>query len=406
MGENGKMQLRNTLIVFRKELKDMMRDRRTLVGMFLFPIVMFPLMTTGFNSFERRMRDRVKQERSTVMLLGAENAPALAEKLRASENLEVIPTAAGYAALIGDKKLHAAVEFPAGFEAALQAHATEAPLVKIYHYNTESRSEAAASKIEVLLGEYREGVVTQRLTARGLPEPFVKPLETKEENVAAPEKVSGSRLAIILPYFIIFLCLMGAIHPAMDLTAGEKERGTLETILASGVHRGDIVMGKFLLVLLVSLTTTVVSIASYGVTAAYSSSYMQQMTGGQSFRMSFAAIGAVLLVSLPLAVLFSSGLIAVSLYAKNYKEAQGYVGPAMFLVIVPAMAAMLPGVDLNTTLALIPIANVSLMMKELLTGGMPVGFLLATFASTTLYAGIALHIAYTLFQREDVLFRT
>ena len=400
------MKLRNILIVYRKELKDMMRDRRTIFGMFLFPIVIFPLMTTGFNTFEQRMRKRVEKEKSTVMLLGAEHAPALAGKLTASENLEILPATPSYAQLIGDKKLHAAVEFPAGFAAALNARAKEAPLVKIYHYNTESRSEAAADKIEAIIREYRESVVTERLTAQGLPEPFVRPIEAKEENVAAPEKVSGSRLAIILPYFIIFLCLMGAIHPAMDLTAGEKERGTLETILASSVHRGEIVLGKFFLVLTVSLTTTVISIASYAITASFSASYMQQMTSGQSFRLSFAAIGAILLVAFPLAVLFSSGLIAISLFAKNYKEAQSYIGPLMFLVIVPAMAAMLPGVELNTVLALIPIANVSLIMKELLTGGMPVGFLIATFASTAFYAGIALHIAYTLFQREDVLFRT
>jgi sodium transport system permease protein len=165
------------------------------------------------------------------------------------------------------------------------------------------------------------------------------------------------------------------------------------------------VLGKFLLVVTVSLTTAVVSLASYAFTASRSAAYMQQMTSGQSFRLSFTALGAILLVSIPLAVLFASGIIAISLFAKNYKEAQGYVGPLVMVVVLPAMAAMLPGVELNTALALIPIANVSLVMKELLTGSFPVGFLIATFASSALYAFIALSTAFQLFQREDVLFR-
>jgi sodium transport system permease protein len=399
------MRLHSILVIYRKELRDMMRDRRTVFGMFLFPLIIFPLMTVGFNRFEASMRKKARQELSRIMLLGAEHAPELAGKLRSAEGVEIVPTTADYAKQINDKQLRVAVEFSSGFESALLAPSGAAPEIKIYGYATELRSDAAATRVEEVVAEYRKSVVERRLKAQGMSNAFVKPIETKSENVAAVEKVSGSRLGIIIPYFMIFLCLMGAMHPAMDLTAGEKERGTLETILASGVHRGEIVLGKFLLVLTVSLTTTAVSLLSYAVTMSQSRSYMQEMTGG-SYTLSFTAVASIFLLLVPLVVLFSSALLAISLLAKNYKEAQSYLSPLVFVVILPAMAAMIPGVELNMGIAMIPIANVSLVTKELLTGNFPVAFLAMTFASTAVFAGIALYIAYEMFQREDVLFRS
>lgn len=398
------MKLSNVIIVYRKELKDMLRDRRTIFGMFLFPLIIFPLITVGFNRFETRMRAQVKQDSATIMLLGAEHAPTLAQKLRSSEGLQVIPASPDYIAQINNKTLRAAVEFPAGFEAAVTATSGAGPKLKILHYMAETRSSAAVERLEEVINDYRKGIVAERLTTRGLSQGFVKPLEAKQENVASEQKVSGSRLAIIVPYFMIFLCLMGAMHPAMDLTAGEKERGTLETLLASGAHRGEIVIGKFLLVLTVSLVTTFMSLLSYGVSLSFGGT--SHMPEGAKFVLTATAAVSILLLLLPLAVLFASVLIAVSITAKGYKEAQSYISPLMIIVILPAMAGMLPGVELNFTLSLIPIVNVSLVTKELLTGGFPIGYILATFASTAAIAAIALHTAYDMFQREEVLFRT
>jgi sodium transport system permease protein len=319
-----------------------------------------------------------------------------------------VATAADYAQQISDKKIRAAVEFPAGLESALSAATTlaEPPKVKIYYYQTETRSEGAVERIEELVSNYRHDVVGRRLETQGMSRASVDPIEIKQENVAAEEKVAGSRFAVILPYFIVFLCFMGAMGPAMDLTAGEKERGTLETILARAVGRDDLVLGKFLLVLTTSLVTAVMSLASYTFTMRFSASYVQQMTAGRNFTISPQALLSVFLVVLPMAILFSAAIFAVALLAKNFKEAQNYVGPMMFVVILPAMAGMLPGVELNAGLAMVPILNVSLAAKELLTGSFPLGHLAIVFASTSVFAAIALLAAFRMFQTESVLFRS
>ncbi|MGH9815624.1 MAG: ABC transporter permease [Candidatus Acidiferrales bacterium] len=399
------MRASNVGIIYRKELKDMLRDRKTLASMFLFPLILFPLMTVGFNRFEQRMRAKVRAEKPSVALLGAQHAPDFAAELRAGDTLEIVPAPGDYKEQISNRKLRAAVEFPAGFERSVQAGG-EPPMVKIYYYQTESRSEAAAEKLDELLGKYRQKVLDARLTSHGLSAGMIKPIEVKAQNVAAEEKVAGSRFGAILPYFIIFLCFVGAMGPAIDLSAGEKERGTIETILASAVGRDDLVMGKFLLVLTVSLTTAVMSLLSYAVTLRFSAEAMKEATRGYAYTIGFSSLAAVFFIVLPMAVLFSATLLAVALLAKSYKEAQGYVSPLMILIILPAMGALIPGVDLSVGLALVPVLNVSLASRELFTGNFPVVPLIVTFVSSCVFAAVALYAAFKMFQTESVLFRT
>jgi len=400
-----KMKLSNIWIVYHKELIDILRDRRTIIAMVVFPIVIFPVMTVGFGNLAESSVKKARQQTSKIMLLGDEHARELAARLRLTEGIEVVPPAADYAQQISDKKLRAAVEFPAGFELALKSEAKEPPPVQIFYYTGELRSEAAARRIEDATREYRDGIVQQRLAARKLSPAILKPVEPKRQNVAAAEKVGGLKLASFIPYFIIILCISGAMHPAMDLTAGEKERGTLETILVSAVSRRELVSGKFLLVLTTSLVTAALSLASYFGTIRFAGTYTRELTRGYDFTIGAKAMAALFVLVLPMAILFSAALVAISTFAKSYKEAQSYLGPLMFVVILPAIVSMLPGVELNAKLALVPILNIALVIREVLTGNYPWGSMAFVFASTCVYAAIALAAAVHMFSREDVLFR-
>jgi sodium transport system permease protein len=272
------------------------------------------------------------------------------------------------------------------------------------------RSEAAAERMEGLLNQHRSAIVESRVSSKGLAPAILEPIATERQNVAAPEKVAGLRFAIMLPYLIIILTMAGAMHPAMDLTAGEKERGTLETILACAVGRTELVLGKFLLVLTTSITTTMTSLASYALSLILARNlakdYIQEATRGYQYSVSLQTVGAIFLLALPLAVFFSGLLVAVSLFAKNYKEAQTYGGYLILLAILPALVGMLPGIELTPKLAMIPVVNISLVAREIFTGSFPAMFYGVTFASTCVLAAIALYAAINLFRREDVLFRT
>jgi sodium transport system permease protein len=393
--------------VYRKELTDSLRDRRTLISMVVVPIVIFPLISVGMFTLISKVVGKALEEVPKVMILSAGDSPRTIEDLKAIKGIEFVPGAPDYVQQISDKKIRAAVDVPAGFDAAVD-HDTEAAL-KIYNYEGDLKSGIAAEKIEKFLKDLETRTVQDRLKARNLPPTLANPFDVKRQNVAPPEKVSGAMIGGFLPYFVIILCLTGAMYPAIDLTAGEKERGTIETILTSPVPRTQIVLGKFLMVLTAALCTAMLAITSMGVSFHVAKKFMGGIGGAQNplnFTIGMKAIAAVFLMVLPLAVLFSAGLLAIALMAKSYKEAQSYIAPLMIVVIMPAVAGLMPGVEFNARLALIPVLSTSLVCKEIVSGTFHWNYIAIIFASTCVYASAALYVAVSLFKREDVLFRT
>ena len=402
------MNLTSVGIIYRKELIDALRDRRTIISTIVLPILMFPLLTLGFGFVAGKSMQKVEREGSTIMLLGETNAPALARTIRQTDGIRVVAPSEDYAVLISEKKLRAAVEFPPNFEQETRMTSDKPPQVKIYNFEGETRSQVAVRNVQKVFDDYRKQLVAARLAESGLTKDVLKPFATREENVAAPEKVGGNVIGGLFPYLIIFLCFMGSLAPAIDLTAGEKERGTIETILASPASRLDLVVGKFLLVFTASIVTAVVSLSSFALTFSLPFLVAREFAKRNQvpFDISVRGVAWVFLMMLPLAVMFAAVLMAIGLFSKTTKEAHSYASPLMLLVLMPAMAAMVPGFDLNATLALIPVLNVSLLSKEVLTGNYPWLLILLVFASSWGYAAGALSLAVSAFERESVLFRT
>ena len=401
------MSLRNTLIVYRKELTDSLRDRRTLISMVVVPIVIMPLMSIGITVLMISVIGKAVHEIPKVMILGGESSPKALADLKAVKDLEFVPVEPDYRQQISDKKIRAAVDLPSGFDESLK-DGKEAT-VKIYHYSGDLKSGIAVGKVEDSLNKYRDTTVKLRLEAHNLPANLVEPFKVEKENVAPPEKVSGAAIGGFLPYFVIILCLTGAMYPAIDLSAGEKERGTIETILCSPVSRTHIVLGKFLMVLTAALCTAVLAIISMGVSFSVAKTYMAGRGGADNplnASIGLKAIGAVFFMVLPLAVFFAAAMLAIALFAKSYKEAQSYLSPLIILVVLPAIAGILPGVELNARLAMIPVLSTSLVCKEIVSGTFHWNYIGLIFLSSCVYASAALFIAVKLFQREDVLFRT
>lgn len=403
------MSLRNIGIVYRKELTEALRDRRTLITTLVVPLLLFPILSVGFGAVVATIIGKTKEESPKVMIIGGEDSPDVIVGLKKVEKLSVVPLAADWRNGIVNKQVPVVVEIPPGFQKSLtdQKDLT----VVIYDYEGDLKSELARQKIEKYFDDYRDTVVKQRLAASKLSETILKPFEVKHRNVAPPEKSGGALFfGGFIAYIVVFLCLNGGMHPAIDLTAGEKERGTMETILSSPVSRSHLVLGKFLLVLTTALATAALSVLSMGISFTIASRLhttpVQTGDPGLNFHIGFGAALSVFIMAIPLAVLFASVLITIATFAKSHKEAQTYIMPMMFLVIIPAIAAMLPGVDLNPKLALVPILNVSLLCKELVIGTYHWNYIALIFSSTCVYAAAALFLAVKMFQRESVLFRS
>lgn len=396
---------RNIFIVYRKELRGALRDRRTLISSIVVPLLLFPLLSIGIGYTAAELFGELNRQPSRIMILGGEDSPEILASLKVAKNLRVLPTAADYADQISDKKIRAAVEIPAGFQADVERG--ERPDVKIYIFSGDLKSTTAANRVEQFFRDYRDSIVRERLASHQLPASLMKPFDIERQNVVPAEKVAGETYGGLIPYLAILMCMTGAMYPAMDLTAGEKERGTMETILSSPISRTHLVLGKFLLVLTASLATAILSVVSMTVSFTVLSGMMpaQGTSEGLPIILIHAKTAlAVFLMAVPIGALFSSALITISLFAKTFKEAQSYLTPMTFIVLFPAIAAVVPGIELTTKLALIPILNVSLLCKELITGTYHWNYIAITFFSTCVWAVVALFLAVKMFQRESVLF--
>lgn len=415
------MNFASIFAIYRKELRDSLRDRRTLLSTIIIPSLVIPLLTFGVGVVMNRVMSKAREEVPAVMIIGGADSPGVVAALKSARDagqnramFRVVP-GTDYREQISNKAVRAAVEIPPGFETALKTG--EARTVTIYYYEGEIKSGLGYRALEKFFTDLRQKTVEASLAARGLPASLVQPFDVKHQNVAPPEKVGGEMVGGLVPYLIIVLCFTGAMYPAMDLTAGEKERGTMETLLCSPVARGDIVLGKFLMVLTGSISAMVFMLLSMGTTAVLTGSVM----AGSSMKLGTAAartsaeamptldpaglLGVLAMVA-PVAVLFAAVAFTISLFAKSYKEAQSYLAPMMIVVIMPAVLGMLPGIELNARLALVPILNLSLVCKEMLSGVWHWQYIGLIFGSSCVYAAIALALAVKMFSREDVIFRT
>ena len=317
-----------------------------------------------------------------------------------------VPPSADFTNLISDKKINAAIGIPANFDAAVQAG--EPAAVTIYTYEGEFKSMIASESLDQFFRLRRDRIIGERLAERHLPEKLFAPFEIRKTNVASPTKVSGNLIGMILPYLVIVMCMTGAIYPSIDLTAGEKERGTMETLLCSPVARTHLVLGKGLVVLTVSLATACLSLLSNGASVMLLKKLAVNSAKGNPLPLTLdpSSLLAVLVMMLPLAIFFSGAMLAIGLYSRSAKEANSYLQPLLICTVIPAAAAALPGVELNYGLALVPVLNVSLAGREIMSGLFHWNYIALVFGSMCLYAALAVALAVALFKREDVLFRT
>ncbi|MCK5224151.1 ABC transporter permease, partial [Candidatus Calescamantes bacterium] len=234
----------------------------------------------------------------------------------------------------------------------------------------------------------------------GVPDNIWDTVMVKIENIASEKKMKSMFLAMLLPYMLILITMSGASYPATDLSVGEKERGTLETLLAASILRKEIVIGKYLTTVLVALVSSASSLISISLTFRLLPS-SSQFAAQISFQTMITAFFAIL----PVAMIFSALVFAIASFAKSMKEAQGYIGPLTMAVIFPAMVSIFPGFEADMSTVFIPIVNISLLLKNIILGDVRGYYLIITLLESFLLAGFFIIMAFRLFDRESVIFK-
>ena len=392
-------------IVFKKEVRDLIRDRRTLYSLVVLPLLIYPVFIGGIQKVVSRM---IMRETTTVVdvgIIGKTHAPRLWNYLQAEPLLRWIDVEDTIAP-IEDKEVEAIIKIPEGFEVQLDKGITSE--VKIFYTNTRFKSQAAAGRVKDVLDRYRKDYVNKVLQAKGVDTTVVEPFAVIKQDITPKKRAGMFVLGMIVPYVFIIMMMVGAMHTATDITAGEKERGTLETILTAPLTRTELLLGKWLSVLFFALVTGMLAVIGLVIALKFRLTPIGNIPGTEQigFYISPGAAGLILVLVVPLATFLASLLITVSIIAKSYREAQTYASIIMMVVIFPAMVSMLPiDLTLRPKIAAIPILNFVLAMKQLIMGEFELHGILMTFGFLCMWAVIMFVLAYNVFRREEVLFR-
>jgi sodium transport system permease protein len=389
------MNFKITAAVYQKEMLEIFRDRRTMISMVVVPLAVIPLLLTVITKFMSSREKQAQGEALTVGVLSEEKVPTVLQALKAAGFQPV--EKADLRGTVEKKEVAASVEEI--------DDASGEKRVNVYIDRTRQASAIAGERIQTALEKLKTDTVRASLRGSGVSEKVLTPFTTKRVNVASEKKMSGLEFGSALGYVVILLMFTGAMYPAIDMTAGEKERRTLEAVLASPAGRNEIVLGKIAATATAAFITAILTLGSMAYLFRFSP---EANTTKEALQMTPPDMGTLLLVLvtvLPTAIVAASLMVAVALFAKSYKEGQSYLTPIVMLIAFPAAVGMLPGLELTPVLALIPIFNVCQLIKEIFLGEFSRLAYAVAFVANLAYAAIGYFVATRLFKSESVLFR-
>lgn len=388
--------------IFKKELIDTLRDRRTLIMMLVIPILIFPIILNIFVGVSASFTAEAMEKEVVIGLVSQEDNYL-------AEQLAMLPGSFGkkkivfYKDTISMKKdiqsdsiqigIYTDEHFNANMEKKIPA--TASVYFDATDMGMQDRAKNYLSTIESIAQQ-------ERYLDMNLKESELRPIDVTYNNVASDKEMIGKLGGGILPYIFIAFGFIGCMYPAIDLFTGEKERGTLETLLTTPVLRWQILFGKMGVVVLSGLLA-----ASCALLGLFLSIEVLDIVENEELLEIIHSVltGKFILMLygllIPLTIFFAGVMIPVAIYAKTFKEAQSIITPLNIVMVLPAMVGFFPGIELNVITASIPVVNVVLATKELIAGTLDFGLLGLSFAVMLGLAVIAVFISYKRFDRES-----
>ena len=283
--------------------------------------------------------------------------------------------------------------------------------ITIYSKNIDTFSQAK-SLVTNIIDDFEDTERNERLLALNLTNEYVNPIIIEEEDLTTEEESAGSIFGAILALFFVMYVMSGSTYPAVDLGAGEKERGTMETLISTNISSVDIIIGKMLSVTTSAVLTATFSMLGFAIPMIviflfYADSVNEYLFSLLSALLNPVAFLAVFILIIPLSVFMGAFLLAISVYAKTPKEAGLLLGNVLIIFIVPCYIPLInPGLELDFVGALIPCYNLALLTNNLIAGTVDLFLYSVSFVSTIVYCCIAIYVTYIMFDDENVIFRS
>lgn len=388
--------------IFKKELKDTLRDRRTLLAMIVVPVLIFPVILGLMTTVSKSFADAEKEKVFKIGVICDDGSNRLTKILNQApeelgkRELIFLSDISLPEELIKTDSFELILELEPNFDS--KDNKLETNIIKIYYEETNLTAKGRAKGyIEFI----KNTLVSERMAKNNMDMTVLTPLSVEYVNLSSEKELIGKVAGGFLPYLFIIFGFIGCMYPAIDLFTGEKERKTLETILTTPVPRWKFLVGKMGVIVLSGLAAA--TFALIGLFLSIEVLGFVEDQGLISVVRSILSIKFILmlyLLLLPLTVFFAGLLVPITVRAKSFKEAQSIITPLNFAIIFPAMVGLIPDIQLDIFTAMIPIVNVVLATKELIAETLTLGLLLVTFFTMFILAIISVVFSYKKFEAE------
>lgn len=392
-------------ILVKKEMTEILRDKKTLIIMIVMPLLLYPTLLIGL-SLGMNMLMQMQEEDAYVVGYSLEQQaymePLISLYEKEKEELEAEITFTGAEA----SREYVAKE---GADVWL-AFSEEAGSIRIQvnYTSTDQNSDYTESIMKDLVDSYCDELIARNLKEEGLTEEFLHPVVYKAVDSVSVVESMGMSIGGSIGMLLITMILLGAFYPAVDITTGEKERGTLETLLTLPVTNFQMIMSKFISVSVFACTTAILSMIALGGSVLFLMLAVPADMGESAIQLPIdvflSSVPVLLLALITTALLITAFCMCFCVFAKSSKEANNYMTPIMLVIMMACMVGMIPTVELNYKLSLVPFVNVSLLVKQLFAQQMEVGLALTTALVNAAYSIVTIWVLAKMYNSEDIMF--
>ncbi len=389
--------------IFKKEMIDILRDKKTIFMMIILPLLLYPILMVGASSIMSMSINKMEQ---TTVNIAFNNNPSdnlinILNKTNEYDEAKVnIIKVDDYKEALDNETLDAYVEINENND--IQSY-------KIYTNSSKNNSYTAEKRIKEALDKYKEEIVEMNLAQEGLDaQKTLEPITCETLDIAKNEEIAGNILGQILPFILIIGVLLGSIYPAIDVMAGEKERGTLETLFTLPISNLELVMGKYMAVSFCAVVTAFLNIISILISIGF-----MTLTAGIANEMGIPKFdftqmifpGIITMICIGLfAMVVSAISMCVCSLAKSFKDAQNYITPVMLIIMIPSYVSMIPNIELDGFTSTIPVVNISLLIKSVLSFKFDLNLIAIVFVSNFAFMILSVLLLSKMFNSEEILF--
>ena len=390
--------------IFKKELIDVLRDRRTLMFMVVIPILITPLLIIGSIKFQEYQNKKSEEKILKIAYINESEDSLTKELLSDQKGVKIIEGVKidSIESYIKSDSLQGGLYLGKGFLKKIKTNSSGD--VKIYYKSSDLMSKSK-KRIQAALDIYKEKIIAERLKQLNVDGQILEPINITNIDMATAKETLGKAVGGFIPYVLVMFIFLGAMYPAIDLGAGEKERGSLETLLSSPATKFEITMGKLLVVSLTGIVSGLVSVLGISSSLFFIDKIPVQIQETILELINPFMIFSIIILMIPIAIFFASMLLSISFYARSFKEAQSLMGPLNMVIIVPLFLSLGPGMEMDHATALMPLINVGLLTKEILAGSVELIYFIETLFSLLFCAAIGIWFSVFWFKKENTIFR-